>query len=187
MAIMNKAGVFLYNLGLLLTLGILFLCFKNYNIENPSDTLDYTNSMKMMIFVMLGIYYAFALGLMLASFFSRARKKGFIFSVLAIWFLVMIIGSVLFAFLPDIISSEYTYPGIRFFIIPVSIGIAFIPAFLLMLLMFPGSVDRKYLVKEVAKKLKAAEKRSKQFCPKCKYPTEKEWKHCPRCGAHFSD
>ena len=50
MAIMNKAGVFLYNLGLLLTLGTLFLCFKNYNIENPSDTLDYTNSMKTMIF-----------------------------------------------------------------------------------------------------------------------------------------
>lgn len=187
MAIMNRVGVFLYNAGLLLTLGIIFLCFKNYNLEEPRETADYTNSMKMAIFVMLGIYYSFGIGLTLASFMSRARKKGFVFSILMIIFWVLILISVLYAFLPGILSSDYTYPGIRFFMIAASIGVAFIPALLLMLYMFPGSVDKRYIVKELSTKLKSEEQKKKQYCPRCKYPTEKEWKICPKCGARFSD
>ncbi|MFO8050646.1 MAG: hypothetical protein R6V01_02980 [Thermoplasmatota archaeon] len=184
---MNRVGVFLYNAGLLLTLGILFLCFKNYNLEEPRETADYTNSMKMAIFVLLALYYSFGVGLSLSALLSKARKKGFVFSFLMIFFWAAVLISVLFAFLPDILSSDYTYPGIRFFMIAASIGVAFVPALLLMLYMFPASVDRKYIVKEVSTKLKKEESKSKEFCPRCKYPTEKEWKLCPKCGIRFSD
>lgn len=187
MAILNRVGVFLYNIGLLLTIGIVFLCFKNYNLEDPQATVDFSKNIKYFIFVMLGLYYSFAAALTLAAFLSKARKKGFIFSVMMILFWALIMVSVLFAFLPDILSSDYTYPGMRYFMVAASIGIAFVPAILLMLYMFPGGVDRKYLIKEVTKNLQNEQKKSKPFCPRCKFPSEKEWKHCPKCGAHFSD
>ncbi|MFW3146458.1 MAG: hypothetical protein ACMUIE_06570 [Thermoplasmatota archaeon] len=187
MAIMNKAGVFLYNLGLLLTLGIIFLLMKNYNIDEPSATLDYSVTMKTAIFIMLGIYYSFALGLTLASLLSRARKKGFLFSFLMIWFWALVIVSIFYAFFPYLLSGEYTEPGWRYFVMMSSVGIAFIPAFALMLYMFPGSVDRKYMINQLKKDIQMEQKKAKPFCPKCKFPSEKEWKHCPRCGAHFAD
>ncbi len=187
MAIMNRVGVLLYNIGLFLTIGILALTLKNFNLEDPEATLDFSNNLKVVLFAMIGIYYAFGIGLSLAALVSKARKKKVFFTMLMIWFWAMIFLNVIFVFLPDILVGTYTTPGWRYSIIIATISGAFVPAMGLILYQFPGRVDKQIMINEVKKKLEKEKKKASSFCPMCKYPSEKDWKHCPKCGAHFSD
>jgi hypothetical protein len=187
MAIMNKVGVFLYNICLFLLIGILFLGLKNFNLDAPRDTLDYSNNLKTVLFIFIWAYYAFGVTLSLGSLLSKARKKrgGFTFLMLGFWAMMGI--NALFAFMPDILKEDYTTPVWRYSMIMITIIIGSIFAFGLIFHQFPGTVDRNFLINEVKKKIVKEEVKAKSYCPECKYPSEKDWKHCPKCGVHFSD
>lgn len=187
MAIMNRVGVLLYNICLFLTLGILFLAFKNFNFEDPNETLDYSDTLKTFLFGLTWIYYAFAVTLTISSLISKARKKRFMFSLMMVWFWMMIVLNVLFTFLPDILKDEYTTPVWRYSFILASIAMAFVPAMGLIFYQFPGSIDRKIMINDIKKKFIKEKEKASSYCPVCKYPSEQEWKYCPKCGSQFSD
>jgi len=187
MAIMNRLGSFLYNVCMFLSIGIFFLALKNFNLQEPNETLDYDNNLKIILFGLVLAYYAFAIVLSLASLISKARKKRVIFTFAMLWLWAMMGLNVLFVFVPGILQEEYTTSGWRYSMLMITIGLAFIPSITLIFHQFPGSIDKNYLIKQVKDKLKKEQVKTKSYCPECKYPSEEEWKHCPKCGVHFSD
>ncbi|MGA1820880.1 MAG: hypothetical protein ACMUHU_07730 [Thermoplasmatota archaeon] len=188
MAMMNRVGALLYNLCLFLTVGIVFLALKNFNFKSPEDTLDYGDTLKFLLFGMIWFYYAFAFALTISAFISKARKKRFMFSFMMVWLWLAIAFNALYTFiLPELLKPEYTTPFYRYSFIVASICLAFVPAMGLIFYQFPGSVDRNILINDLKKKIVKEKQKASSYCPICKYPSEKEWKHCPKCGAHFSD
>jgi len=187
MAMMNRVGALLYNICLFLTIGIIFLALKNFNFDHPRNTLDYSDSLKFVLYGFIWMYYAFAFALTISAFISKARKKRAMFAFMMIWLWVSIAFNVIFAFLPDFFKDDYTTPFYRFSFIVASICLAFVPAMGLIFYQFPGSVDRNILINDIKKKIVKEKQKASSYCPVCKYPSEKEWKHCPKCGAHFSD
>jgi hypothetical protein len=187
MAIMNKVGVFLYNICLFLSIGILFLCLKNFNLDSPKDTLEYSNNLKTVLFILIWAYYAFGVALSLGSLISKARKKKAGFYLLFLGFWAMMGINALFTFLPALMKEDYTTPVWRYSMIMATIVLGSIFALGLIFHQFPGTVDRNILINEVKKKIVKEKVKAKSYCPECKFPSEKEWKYCPKCGAHFSD
>ena len=45
MALMSRVGAVFYNLGLIVTLILVFLCIKNYNLDDPEATLEYSQAL----------------------------------------------------------------------------------------------------------------------------------------------
>lgn len=187
MAIMNKVGVLLYNICLFLLVGILFLGLKNFNLDEPKDTLEYSKNLKTVLFAFIWAYYAFGVALSLGTLLSRLRKKGAGFTFMMLGFWVMIGINALFAFMPDLLKEDYTTPVWRYSLMMITVLIASILAMGLIFHQFPGTVDRNVLINEVKKKIKREEVKAKSYCPECKHPSEKEWVYCPKCGIHFSD
>jgi len=187
MAIMNRVGAILYNIGLFLTIGIVFLALKNFNLADFSETRDYNQELKLVLFLLIGIYYAFGAGLTVAALVSKARKKGFFFVVMMLSFWLMMALNALYAFFPDILKDDYTTPAWRYLVIVGTIALAFIPVLALILYQFPGKVEKDILINDLKKKIVKEQSKNKSYCPICKYPSEKEWKHCPKCGVQFSD
>ncbi len=187
MAIMNRVGTILYNIGLFLTIGIVFLALKNFNLSDFSETRDYSQELKLVLFVLIGLYYTFGLGLSVAALISKARKKGFFFVLMMLWFWLMMALNALYTFFPTILQDEFTTPAWRYLVIVGTVSLAFIPVLALIFYQFPGTVDKNILINDLKKKIMKEQAKSKSYCPMCKFPSEKEWKHCPKCGAHFSD
>lgn len=187
MALMNRVGALLYNICLFLTIGILFLVMKNFNFKDPSGTLDYSDTLKYVLFGFIWCYFAFGFALTVSAFISKARKKRAFFTILTIWFWTMIGLNALFTFLPEVLKPEYTTPVWRYSIIIATISMAFVPAIGLIFLQFPGSIDKKILLNDVKNKVLKEKQKASSYCPVCKYPSEQTWKHCPNCGSHFSD
>jgi Kef-type K+ transport system membrane component KefB len=184
---MNRVGTLLYNICLFLTIGILFLALKHFNLEDPNATMDYSYNLKTLLLGFIWAYYAFGVALSIAALISKARKKKIVFTVLIIWFWVLMGINALFIFIPDVLQDQYTTSGWRYSIMMITIVMAFVPALGLIFHQFPGTVDRNYLIKQIKDKVVKEQTKAKSYCPECKFPSEKEWKHCPKCGAHFSD
>lgn len=104
-----------------------------------------------------------------------------------IWLWAMVIVNVLFTFLPDVLKDDYTTPVFRYSFIVATIAMAFVPAMGLIFYQFPGSIDKKIMLNDLKKKVIKEKQKASSYCPVCKYPSEQEWNHCPKCGAHFSD
>ncbi|MGA1873363.1 MAG: hypothetical protein ACMUHY_06795 [Thermoplasmatota archaeon] len=187
MAMMNRVGIMLYNICLFLTIGILFLALKNFNFKDPEATMDYGDTLKFVLFAFIWFYYAFGFALTVSAFISKARKKRAMFTIMMLWFWAMIMVNVIFTFLPDLIKPDYTTPVWRYSMIVGTISLALVPAMGLIFYQFPGSLDKKILLNDLSKKIRKEKLKSSSYCPDCRYPSEREWKYCPKCGAHFSD
>ncbi len=188
MALLNKPGVLMYHAALFILFGTLFLTLKNMNLEDVTETADYSNALKMWIFGMVGAAIAFGFVVTLGSLFSKARKTGPAVTLLLIFLWINMAVIILYTYLMDILTDELTDPGIRWVIISVGMIFYFLSIMGLLIFKFPGTVEDSMLASRVKKKLEAEEKKSaRSYCPVCKTPSEKTFKYCPGCGAKFSD
>jgi Na+-transporting methylmalonyl-CoA/oxaloacetate decarboxylase gamma subunit len=188
MALLNKPGVLMYHFALFILFGTLFLTLKNLNLEDVTETADYSNAIKMWIFGMIGAAIAFGFVITLASLFSKARKTGIAVTLLLIFLWLDLIIIALYTYFMDILTEELTDPGIRWVIISVGIVFYFLIVLGLLFYKFPGKIEESVIAAEVKKRLDAEEKKKKRsYCPVCKTPSEKSFKYCPGCGAKFSD
>jgi hypothetical protein len=188
MALLNKPGVLMYHAALFILFGTLFLTLKNMNLEDVTETADYSDALKMWIFGIVGAAVAFGFVVTLASLISKARKTGGAVTLLLVFLWIDLAVIILYTYLMDILTEELTDPGLRWAIISIGMVFYFLSIMGLLLFKFPGKVEESMLATRVKKKLEAEEKKaSRSYCPVCKTPTEKSFKYCPGCGARFSD
>ncbi len=187
MALLNRVGFFLYNIGLFLTMGILFVALKHYNLENPNETMEVSDNLRLALYFMVGLYIAFALLVTVMAGFQKARKKGFIFGILSFILWGMVGAMALFSLLSSILSDSVSTPGWMYGVVSISIIVAF-PAFCGILLnQFPSSVEAERIVEAVKKALKKQDAEDLPFCPECKFKVEPSHKFCPNCGVKFEE
>lgn len=187
MALLNRVGFYLYNLALFLTIGILFLTLKQYNLEDFNNTPEVSGNLEAAVTIMVGAYLLFALLLTIVSILQRARKKGasYAISIAALWFFAGTMA--LFTLFSFILSDDLTTPGWTLGMVTLCVIFSFLPAIGILLNQFPASLDQERIVDAIRKGLKTEEKENLPFCPECKAKVEKSFKYCPKCGIRFSD
>lgn len=186
MALMNKLGIFLYNVGLFLTLGIFFMCMKNFNMDDFANTPEYSQNLTSAIYLIVGAYAIFALMLSITVLISKSRKKGPLFWFLFVAFWMAWVPMPVLTFAASIFA-DLNEPYIQYSVTAFSALASFIPMFALILLQHPGKAERDRIVKALKKALQQETEESLPYCPACKYRVKKEWKRCPMCGSKFSD
>jgi hypothetical protein len=187
MALMNRVGVVLYNVSLLLAVLVVVLCLKNYNFDSPADTAEYSTALVRLIYVAVGAFIAVTLiGLVLTAA-SKARKKGAIYWTLTFALAISILGMVVFTYANPIFNDPLNTTGYVYMIVSCLTAIAFFATIAMVLMQLPGSIDRDKLVKAIKDELKKDVEETLPFCPECKNRVRPEWKYCPVCSAKFSD
>ncbi len=184
MAMMNRIGVIMYNAGLILILLILGLTLKNFNFDSPSSTLEYSQNIRTMLDLTIGILIMYSLLLLLITALSK-RKKGRIYGLLAFLYVIFLSDIVVFNYFPEIFT-EIGEPVWKYSIIAVTSGVLFLVLFGLVILQLPGKTDDEALIKGITERLKKEEEENMSFCPKCKYKVKQEWRSCPNCSARFA-
>ena len=188
MAVLNRPGVLMYHVALLILFGTLFLTLKNINVDDFTETPQLSEALKTWIFAFVGIIIAFGFVLTIASLLSKARKKSVIVNIMLIlyWLNIGIISFT--AYLTDVLKDDIVSDGSRWMIISLGTIFFFILSLIILLFKFPGKVEENLLAEKVRKKLAAREsKTQKPYCPECKTDVESSFKYCPGCGAKFSD
>ncbi len=184
MAMMNRIGVIMYNVGLLLILLILGLTLKNFNFDSPDNTLEYSKNIMTMLDLTIGILVMYSLFLILLSALSK-RKKGLTYGLLVFLHVMLLLVMVIFNYFSDIFA-ELGDPVWKYSIIAGASGVLFLVIFGLILLQLPGKTDEEALIKGITKRLKEEEEENMSFCPRCKYKVKQEWRFCPKCSARFA-
>jgi hypothetical protein len=187
MALLNRVGFFLYNVCLFLTIGLLFLTLKHYNISNPSGTPEVSSNLEFAVTALVGAYVLFALLLTVSSVIQKARKKGFPYSISLAAFWTFVLVMVLFSVLSPILSDDITTPGWKLGVVTLGALFAFLPAMGVLLNQFPASIDQERVLDAIRKGLKKEDKENLPFCPECKAKVEPAFKYCPKCGVRFAD
>jgi hypothetical protein len=186
MALMNKLGIVLYNVGLFLTMGIFFLSMKNFNIDDATNTQEYSQNMEYAIYFTVGLYSFFALLLTTTSLLSRSRKKGPLYVILLILFWLTWVQMPIFTYAASIFA-DLNEPYIQYSMTAFFALASFLPMFALILLQHPGRAESDRIVKALKKELSQEAEESLPYCPVCRYRVKKEWKSCPMCRSKFSD
>ncbi len=184
MAMMNRIGVIMYNVGLILILLILGLTLKNFNFDSPDSTLEYSQNIRTMLDLTIGILIMYSLLLILLSTLSK-RKKGWIFGVFVFLYVIFLSDIVVFNYFSDIFA-DLGDPVWKYPIIAGTSGVLFLVLFGLVLLQLPGKTDEEALIKGITERLKEEEEGNMSFCPRCKYKVKPEWRFCPNCAARFA-
>jgi len=188
MAILNRPGVMMYHIALLILFGTLFLTLKNVNVDDFTDTPQLSETLKAWIFAFVGLIIAYGFVLTVASILSKARKKNPVVSILMVIYWINIVIITFTAYFTDILKDDIISAGSRWMIITLGVIFFFILSFIILLFKFPGKVEEGLLAERVRKKLTLWEKKEeKPFCPVCKTDVESKFKFCPGCGAKFSD
>lgn len=187
MALMSKVGAVFYNIGLIISMVIVFLTLKNYDLDNPEATLPYSLGLESFIVFAVSVLLLTALIFLILVSFSKARKKGFIYWSVFIFYLFLLAGIAVFTFGNSIFSDPLNTPGYVYLIIPVVTVMSFFAMTALILIQLPGSIEREKLIMAIKKELKKEIEDTLPFCPECKFRVKPEWKHCPSCGSKFSD
>lgn len=188
MAVLNRPGVLMYHVALLILFGTLFLTLKNVNVDDFTETPQLSEALKTWIFAFVGLIIAYGFVLTIATFLSRARKRNFIVNFILILYWINI-GIIAFtAYFTDILEDDIISDGSRWMIISLGTLFFFILSLIILLFKFPGKVEESLLAEKVRKKLLAKEsKAEKPYCPVCRQDVEGSFKFCPGCGAKFSD
>ena len=184
MAMMNRIGVIMYNVGLILILLILGLTLKNFNFDSPDSTLEYSPNIRTMLDLTIGILIMYSLLLLLITALSK-RKKGFVYGLLVFPYVIFLSVIVIFNYFPEIFN-EIGEPVWKYSIIAATSGVLFLLLFGLVILQLPGKTDDEALIKGITERLKKEEEENMSFCPKCKYKVKPEWRSCPNCSARFA-
>ncbi len=184
MAMMNRIGVIMYNVGLILILLILGLTLKNFNFESPDNTVDYSQNIRTMLDLAIGILIMYSLFLILLSALSK-RKKGITYGLLVFLHVIFLSVIVVFNYFSEIFA-ELGDPAWKYSIIAGASGVLFLVLFGLILLQLPGKTDDEALIKGITMRLKDEDEENMSFCPKCKYKVKQEWRFCPNCSARFA-
>ncbi|MGA1822517.1 MAG: hypothetical protein ACMUIG_08315 [Thermoplasmatota archaeon] len=186
MALMNKLGILLYNVGLFLTMGIFFLTMKNYNIDDFTNTREYSQNLEYAIYFAVGAYAFFAIMLTMTTLISRDRKKGPLYVILLLIFWFSWVPMPVFTYAASIFA-DLNEPYIRYGMTAFFALGSFIPMFALILLQHPGRSESDRIIKALKKELQQDAEESLPYCPICRYRVKKDWKLCPKCGSKFSD
>jgi len=184
MAMMNRVGMFMYNVGLVLVVLILAMSLKNYNLGSPGETADYSPDLRSLLEWTVIVLIIYSISLLITTSASRAGSKGGLFWFLIMTYMVFLGIIVVFSHL-SWIFEELGRPGWKYMIISASSVILFFLMLALILLRHPGRVDEEKLVDNLKKELKKQEEENLSFCPICKYKVRDEWKYCPNCRAKF--
>ena len=184
MAMMNRIGVIMYNVGLILTLMILGLTLKNFNFDSIENTLEYSKNITTLLDWTIGILIMYSAMLLLISALSK-RKKGPTYGILVFLFIIFLTVIVVFNFFADIFA-DLGDPVWKYSMIAGTSGILFLVIFGLILLQLPGKTDEEALINGIARRLKEDEDTSLSFCPKCKFKVKDNWRFCPNCSARFA-
>ncbi|MGA1848016.1 MAG: hypothetical protein ACMUHB_01625 [Thermoplasmatota archaeon] len=188
MALLNKPGVLLYNVALFVVFGTLFLTLKNLNLEEVTETVEYSDALKTWIFGFVGLTIALGVVITISAIISKVRKTSTIVTILLIFMWVDLAVMTLYTYFQDILRDDLTDPGIRWLIVSLGSVLFFMTSFGVILFKFPGKVEDGVLAEKVRKKLLAREsKEEKPYCPVCRATVEKSFKYCPNCSAKFSD
>ena len=188
MAVLNRPGVLMYHVALLILFGTLFFTLKNINIDDFTETPQLSEALKTWIFAFVGLIIAYGFVLTIASLLSKARKRSYLVNIMLILYWINIGIMAFTAYLTDILKDDIISDGSRWMIIALGSIFFFIISLIILLFKFPGRVEESLLAEKVRKKLLAKEsKADKPYCPECRTNVEKSFKFCPGCGAKFSD
>lgn len=186
MALMNKLGLLIYNLALFTTIAVVVFSLKNFDFENPTDTIEYSQNLESLIYLAVGVLIAIAALLTVTSIVAGARKKGGMYFVLLILMWIAVAFTGVFTYANDIFKY-IDDPVYKYTFAAAGSVLTFIPIIALILYQHPGSQERDKLVKALAKELEKEKEESLPYCPKCRTRVKKTFGYCPKCGTKFAD
>lgn len=188
MALLNKPGVLMYHVALFLLAGTLFATLKNFNFEEMTETANYSDAIKILIFGLVGATLAFGFVVTIASLISKERKSSGLVRIMLVFMWIDLGIMALYTYFLDILDEGLTNTGVRWLIVILTSVLFFITAMGVILFKFPGKIEESVLAEKVKRKLLASENKVKKpYCPVCKADVETSFKFCPKCGAKFSD